>query len=330
MQDTRWLVSILFLFNSIWGSAQLKWVKVDSLYGHLPNSVHVYRTVDPLGDKPNIAFYLEVALDDRHIDVMADTSHKRRLKPSGFYEKNKNPLVVVNTTFFSFASNQNLNVVIRKGKLLGYNVHTIAGRGKDTLTYRHPIVGAFGISRKRKADIAWVYTDSSLRFPYELRNPVPAQKDSNKSYSIGSLRQYLYLDKSPTPMLDYRLLKWKMKTAVGGGPVLLQNGQIMITNNQELKFAGKAINDKHPRTAIGYTPDNRMIILAVEGRNNGVAEGATLVQLAEIFRDLGCYEALNLDGGGSSCLLINGKETIKPSDKEGQRPIPAVLIVKTL
>ena len=48
--------------------------------------------------------------------------------------------------------------------------------------------------------------------------------------------------------------KWKVTTAVGGGPVLLQNGNIQITNNEELKFAGKAINDKHPRTAMGYTP----------------------------------------------------------------------------
>jgi len=39
-------------------------------------------------------------------------------------------------------------------------------------------------------------------------------------------------------------------------------------------------------------------------------------------------EALNLDGGGSSCLLINGKETIKPSDKEGQRPVPAVFMIR--
>jgi len=43
---------------------------------------------------------------------------------------------------------------------------------------------------------------------------------------------------------------------------------------------------------------------------------------------LGCVEALNLDGGGSSCLLINGIETIKPSDKEGERPVPGVFIVK--
>jgi len=52
-----------------------------------------------------------------------------------------------------------------------------------------------------------------------------------------------------------------------------------------------------------------------------------LQEEAQIMLSLGCYEALNLDGGGSSCLLINGKETIRPSDKMGQRPVPAVFLV---
>jgi exopolysaccharide biosynthesis protein len=118
-----------------------------------------------------------------------------------------------------------------------------------------------------------------------------------------------------------------MQTVVGGGPVLIQNGEIKISNNEELKFAGNAINDKHPRTAMGYTKDNKLIILAVQGRFPGIAEGATLTQQAKIFQDLGCWEALNLDGGGSSCLLVNGKETIKPSDATGQRAVPAVFII---
>ncbi len=118
-----------------------------------------------------------------------------------------------------------------------------------------------------------------------------------------------------------------MQTAVGGGPVLLQKGEIDITNEEEMMFTGKAINDKHPRTAMGYTKDGKLIILMIEGRNKN-AQGATLAQEAQIFKDLGCWEALNLDGGGSSCLLVNGKETIKVSDAAGQRPVPAVFIIK--
>ena len=51
-------------------------------------------------------------------------------------------------------------------------------------------------------------------------------------------------------------------------------------------------------------------------------------QMAKIMVGLGCVEAMNLDGGGSSCMLVNGKETIKPSDPSGQRPVPAVLVIK--
>ena len=118
-----------------------------------------------------------------------------------------------------------------------------------------------------------------------------------------------------------------MKTAVGGGPVLLQNRDIKITNEEERKFYGTAINDKHPRTAMGYTKDNKLIVLVVEGRNPGIAEGGTLGQLAQILKELGCVEALNLDGGGSSCMLVNGKETIRPSDKK-QRAVPAVFMIR--
>ena len=79
---------------------------------------------------------------------------------------------------------------------------------------------------------------------------------------------------------------------------------------------------------MGYTLNGRLIILVIQGRFPGIAEGATLEEEAKILLDLGCYEALNLDGGGSSCLLVNGKETILPSDKEGQRPVPSAFIIK--
>src|SRR6202000_2969243 len=118
-----------------------------------------------------------------------------------------------------------------------------------------------------------------------------------------------------------------MRTAVGGGPVLIHDGKIKITNKDEQLFADEK-GEHHPRTAMGYTRDGHLIVLAIQGRTPGVAAGATLEEEARIMMGLGCYEALNLDGGGSSCLLVNGKETINPSDKEGERPLPAVFLIK--
>ena len=142
----RFLFLQIFLFVGLVTSfAQLNWQNVDSLYQPLPPSVHIFRTTDQLDGKPNNAYYLVADLRDKKLDFTVDTTYKRRLSPSQFYTKNNNPLLVVNTTFFSFATDQNLNVVIRDGKLVSYNIHTIPGKGKDTLTYRHPFGSAIGI-----------------------------------------------------------------------------------------------------------------------------------------------------------------------------------------
>jgi exopolysaccharide biosynthesis protein len=312
----------------------LKWINVDSLYQPLPSSVHVYFTNEPIDTAPFRAYYLIADIKDKKLLFDADTTLNRRLTPTQFYQKNSQPLVVVNSTFFSFQTNQNLNLVIKDGKLASYNIHTIPGRGKDTFTYRHPIGSAMGISKRRRPDIAWVFSDSSIKYAYATQFSSPVIPDSFSTVNVPILRSSRYSDKlGPTDgkiklhSSKRTFHKWKVETAVGGGPVLLRDGNVYITNNEELKFAGKAINDKHPRTTMGYTKDNKLIILMIEGRNN-IAHGATLTQEAKILQDLGCWEALNLDGGGSSCMLINGKETIKPSDATGQRAVPAVFIIK--
>lgn len=321
-----WSIVFFVILTPVISHSQVNWVNVDSLYQPLPSTVHVYKTTSLLDGKPNIAYYVIADLKDKQLDFTVDTSKNRRLTPKQFYDKNENPLVVVNTTFFSFATNRNLNVVIKDCKLLGYNIHTINGRGKDTFTYRHPFGSAIGISKKRNADIAWLRTDSSVKYAYAFQQAVPAVKDSFNSIHKNDPRKPILRDIPSVSNLKWK--RWPMKTAVGGGPVLLQDGEIKISNNEEMKFAGKAIEEKHPRTAIGYTYDNKIIILVIQGRFPGIAEGATLGLEAQIFKDLGCKEALNLDGGGSSCLLVNGKETIKVSDVAGQRPIPAVFLIK--
>lgn len=307
--------AVLFFTTAPFCLAQLKWHNVDSLYGPLPSSVHVYQTTDSLDGKPNIAFYVIADLNDRKLNFTTDTTFKRRFTPKQFYEKNEQPLIVVNGTFFDFITNRNLNTVIKEGKLVSYNVHSTALKGKDTLTWLHTFRSAIGISKKRKADVAWIYTDSSSRYAKAFQNRPVVFKDSNALISKNQ------------PQLA-GAEKWKMQTAIGGGPALIHDSKISISNNEEHMFFGNAINDKHPRTAMGYTVDGKLIILVVQGRFPGIAEGASLNHLANILLNLGCVEALNLDGGGSSCLLVNGKETIQPSDKDGQRAVPGVFIIK--
>lgn len=317
------IATIAFIFSFFIAgkiSAQVSWLNVDANFGPLPAGFSVFMSTDSLDGKPFRAFYAIADLTNKELNFTTDTTYKRRLTPAKFYEKNDHPLLVVNTTFFSFATNQNLNLVIKDGKMVGYNIHSLAGKGKDTFTYRHAFNGAIGISKNRKADIAWIYNDSSSRYAYAAQTVPVFYKDSIHSTAFKKLqKQYA--------VAGINFKKWKMQTAVAGGPVLVQNGEIRTSNDEELKFGGKAINDKHPRTLMGYTKDGKLVVMAVEGRNAGKADGVTLIQAARLLKELGCVEALNLDGGGSSCMLINGKETIWPSDKGQQRAVPAVFII---
>jgi exopolysaccharide biosynthesis protein len=322
------LLAVCFLGNtSLY--AQVKWVNIDTAFAPLPATIQVFKTTDSLDGKPFIAYYVKAKLKDKKLDFTTDTTLGRRITPLQFYDKNNKPLVVVNCTFFNFDKSQNLNVVIKDGKMVGYNIHTIAMRGKDTFQYKHPLGSALGIDKKRNADVAWLFTDSLKKHAYALQLPQSAVKDSVNLFSFESAKYNTSLIVGHSGSISISLKKWKMKTAIGGGPVLVQNSKIKITNEEELKFTGKAINDKHPRTCMGYTSDGYLIIMVIQGRFPGIADGATLEQEAKLLIDLGCVEALNLDGGGSSCMLINGKETIKPSDKTGERPVPAVFVITT-
>jgi len=324
----KYFLILSFQLFTLAASSQIRWKNVDSAFGPLPASVHVFFTDQQIDTAKFRAYYVVADLKDKRLEFATDTSHNRRLTPSAFYEKNNGPLVVVNGTFFSFETNRNLNVVVKDGKLVSHNQQSIPGRGKDTLTYRHPFNSAIGISWKRKADVAWTFTDSTHKNVYAIQHPLGPIKDSISTVRLADVKMLSEVNPIPnSSMAKPKFQKWKMETAIGGGPVLVQDGEIRITNNEEIKFGGKAINDKHPRTAMGYTNDNKLVILVIEGRNKD-AGGASLIQQAQILKDLGCIEALNLDGGGSSCLLVNGKETIKPSDPKGQRAVPAVFIIK--
>ena len=295
---------------------ELQWKNVSNDFDLKTNAIQVFAsTSNTLNDSAFKAYYVRINTKDPNLQMGVDTTLYRRLTPSAFYERLAQPMVVMNASFFEFKNNTNLNVLVHRGNLLALNKQDIEGKGKDTLSYTHVLSSAFGMQKNGKMDIAYTYTDSNSNFVLYQQNPMVPIKDKNATLSLKEDALA-------------NLKKWKLNWAVGGGPVLVKDGALFISNNEEKKFAGKAIADHHPRTAMGYTKDGYIILLAVQGRMKNIAVGTTLTETAKIFLDLGAVEAINLDGGGSSCLLINGKETIKPSDPTGQRPVPAVFFVK--
>lgn len=92
----------------------------------------------------------------------------------------------------------------------------------------------------------------------------------------------------------------KLAEAVGGSDIILKNGFYEdVGDGSEFSYT------RHPRTAVGITGDNELIILVVDGRQPKISNGASLTDLAYIMAALGAREALNLDGGGSSTFVTN-------------------------
>ena len=101
---------------------------------------------------------------------------------------------------------------------------------------------------------------------------------------------------------EYQAAKKSLKECTGAGVILLKDYEIQ----------GGYVNDpgRDPRTALGYTADNIVWILAVDGRHKGT-EGMTYMEMATIFKALGCVDAVNLDGGGSTQMLVRNPQTDK-------------------
>ena len=117
------------------------------------------------------------------------------------------------------------------------------------------------------------------------------------------------------------------------GPMLIQRG-IDIPQHLDRSFVFR----RHNRTAIGLKPDGTVVMLVADGRHRGEAEGLSLPELTNVMRWLGCCDAVNLDGGGSTTMYIKDRGTDgivnNPSDNgrfdpAGQRRVAnAILVVK--
>jgi len=116
---------------------------------------------------------------------------------------------------------------------------------------------------------------------------------------------------------------WGVHQALGAGPMLIIKGTKNVTAQQELQFVEDARN---PRTAVCITKDKKLAFIVVDGRYD-LSDGLYLTELADIMYDLGCYDALNLDGGGSTAMIANGYLTNRPADKTGYRPVTSAVMI---
>jgi hypothetical protein len=114
----------------------------------------------------------------------------------------------------------------------------------------------------------------------------------------------------------------------GGGPRLLTRGRISVAARPEgfapleaPGFFGSFVASRQPRTLAGVRADGRLLLVTVDGRRPGWSAGVTLREAARVMRSLGARDALNLDGGRSTAMVVRGELVSRPSDPSGERAV---------
>ena len=123
--------------------------------------------------------------------------------------------------------------------------------------------------------------------------------------------------------------------ALGAGPSLVAAGRVDVTRAAE--GMSSYLDPRHPRTAIGARADGHVVLLTADGRTAAGA-GVTLEELARLLRQLGCEQAINLDGGGSTTMWVRGQpeggvvsypSDNRTADHRGERRVANALVVHT-
>ena len=114
-----------------------------------------------------------------------------------------------------------------------------------------------------------------------------------------------------------------LQLAVGGGPGVVKDGALVA-------HAGNFSTARHPRTAVGFTEDGKeLVLLVVDGRRSGWSLGMSLKELGEKMLEMGAWDAMNLDGGGSSTMVLWHEVKNYPSDRSGERTVANSLLVRS-
>jgi len=115
---------------------------------------------------------------------------------------------------------------------------------------------------------------------------------------------------------------------IGGWPRILRDGENVAGESATTEGTlSRNAEARHPRTAVGFSRDSStLFLLTVDGRSEN-SGGMTLVELANVMRELGAWQAMNFDGGGSTTMVVEGRVVNHPSDKEGERAVGNALLV---
>jgi hypothetical protein len=211
-----------------------------------------------------------------------------------------------------FGGNQSFSLVQHAGVVASPNVKSLSRTFQGAAVPYFPTRAAFGLTHSGRPTTDWIYSVGTGNTPV-IAYPAPSPN------RLGVAPQPVPTASSPAGGVP-----WIMEHALGGSPMLIKDGEIHVTDAEELIEINNTTS--RPRSAIGYTASGIVLFVAAEGDNAPGPAGLNLVQFATLLRSLGCVGAVNLDGGGSTSLVIGEQRTVRPSGGNERAVISALLL----
>ncbi|MBN2364925.1 MAG: T9SS C-terminal target domain-containing protein [Calditrichaeota bacterium] len=300
-----WLLILLFEFVFlIFGWSQgITWTDRTSTVS-LPQGVSFYK-----GERNNPllkAWYIDIDLNNANIAVRPYISSSK--KGIVQFTQSVGAFAAINGGYFDINSSTSYSAVVYPEEVKAQNLAAIL---RDGLTY-YVTRGFFGITYQREPAVDWIFHfGNEVSQLYRFPQPLPNIQGNPAPYPDSS-------DGDPYSGL---------MVGIGGGPVLVKDSLVNISYEEEIFFgnSGVGLSNQDPRSAVGATPDNHVLFLVADGRDVTWSNGVSLIELADIMLSLGCVDAMNLDGGGSTQMAIGNSLINRPEGGTFQRPIPTIL-----
>ena len=183
--------------------------------------------------------------------------------------------------------------------------------------------GSFFNMRKPYGSVNYLRVDGTEVSPNVLRGVRNTRRTLQQTGAVATWEGSLYMLKGDV------LARWERdieaEDIVTTGPMLLVGGECEPVKKDGFNTA------RHPRTAVGRCADGTVVLVVADGRNE-LAAGLTMAELQQVMAALGCRDAINLDGGGSTTMVVRGAVVNHPSDNgqfdvDGERPVANAIVI---
>jgi Phosphodiester glycosidase len=301
--------------RQLWGASStptsgIAWDKAADLNTNMPNGIAVFRGT---GNGLRAWYATLDASVNPNIEWNVASIAPGSRTPLEFANAESKPVyVTINAGYFGASSiNQSFSLAIKNGVTAATGVKQLTRNGQ----IYYPTRAAFGAMANGDIVATWAYPVGASNTITQY--PLPSPNDSSKP---------------PLALPDANFpaggSTWSPVKAIGGGPILIKNGAKIVTFTEEIFDAASGISPTGaaPRTAVAKLAYGKVLFIVIDGRSS-ISRGVTLSELADILLSLGATEAINLDGGGSSAMVVNGALANTPSDG-AMRSVPTALLFR--